>query len=114
MVRATQKERDVLAKELVDRGIATVIPAEDVATVNGEKVLNGAFGVVKPNRFVNGQPVLRLIMDFRAANALHRSLPGSVSGWTSQVAGGMPGPRRSPYDQWRRPGELFLSVLHSV
>ena len=64
----------------MDRGIATVIPEQDVATVNGEKVLNEAFGVVKPNRWVDGQPVLRLIMDFRAANVLHRSLPGSVEG----------------------------------
>ena len=78
VVRATQDHWDVIAKELVDRGIATVIPEQDVATVNGEKVLNGAFGVVKPNRWVDGKPVLRLIMDFRAANALHRSLPGSV------------------------------------
>ena len=118
VVRATQKKSgDVLAKELVDRGIATVIPAEDVATVNGEKVLKrDAFGVVKPNRFVNGQPVLRLIMDFRAANALHRSLPGSVeslvgpSKWQAVCLD----PDEVPYDQWRRPGELFLSVLHSV
>ena len=78
VVRATQAEWDVIAKELVDRGIATVIPEQDVATLNGEKVLNGAFGVVKPNRWVDNKPVLRLIMDFRAANALHRSLPGSV------------------------------------
>ncbi len=78
VVRATQDHWDVIAKELVDRGIATVIPEEDVATVNGEKVLNGAFGVVKPNRWIDGKPVLRLIMDFRAANALHRSLPGAV------------------------------------
>ena len=78
VVRATQDHWNVIAKELVDRGIATVIPECDVATVNGEKVLNGAFGVVKPNRWVDGKPILRLIMDFRAANALHRSLPGSV------------------------------------
>ena len=80
VVRATQKEWDTIAKELVSRGIATVIPEQDVATVNGEKVLNGAFGVVKPNRWIDGQPVLRLIMDFRAANVLHKSLPGAVEG----------------------------------
>ena len=45
-------------------------------------ILNGAFGVVKPNKWVGepalNKPVLRLIMDFRAANAVHRMLPGAV------------------------------------
>lgn len=44
--------------------------------------MNGAFGVVKPNQWVGepalNKPVLRLIMDFRAANAVHRMLPGAV------------------------------------
>lgn len=74
VVRATQKEWDVIAKELVDRGIATIIPEHDVATVNGEKVFNGAFGVVKPNRWVGRKPVLRL------TRVLHRALPGAVEG----------------------------------
>ena len=82
VVRATQQEWNVIAAEMVQRGVACVIEEDDIATFRGEKVLNGAFGVVKPNRWVelNGQkqPVLRLIMDFRAANCLHRMLPGAV------------------------------------
>lgn len=82
VVRATQREWNVIAAEMVQRGVACVIEEGDIATYRGQKVLNGAFGVVKPNRWVgHGDqrlPVLRLIMDFRAANCLHRMLPGAV------------------------------------
>lgn len=64
------------------KGVARVIEEGDIATFRGQKVLNGAFGVVKPNRWVEQDgrklPVVRLIMDFRAANCLHRMLPGAV------------------------------------
>lgn len=82
VVRATQNEWDAIAAQLVQRGVARVIEEDQIARHNGELVLNGAFGVVKPNKFVEGEngplPVLRLIMDFRAANSLHRMLPGDV------------------------------------
>ena len=82
VVRATQNEWNTIAAEMVQRGVACVIEENDIATFRGQKVLNGAFGVVKPNRWVgdgsNRLPVLRLIMDFRAANCLHRMLPGAV------------------------------------
>ena len=69
VVRATQREWNVIAAEMVQRGVACVIEEGDIATYKGQKVLNGAFGVVKPNRWVgHGDqrlPVLRLIMDFR-------------------------------------------------
>ena len=82
VVRATQKEWNIIAAEMVQRGVACVIEEDDIATYKGQKVLNGAFGVVKPNRWVGDGvhrlPVLRLIMDFRAANCLHRMLPGAV------------------------------------
>ena len=82
VVRATQNEWNTIAAEMVQRGVACVIEEDDIATFKGQKVLNGAFGVVKPNRWVGDGshrlPVLRLIMDFRAANCLHRMLPGAV------------------------------------
>ena len=63
--------------------MACVIPEDDIATCRGEPVLNGAFGVTKAGKWVGepseNRPVLRLIMDFRAANALHRELPGAVT-----------------------------------
>ncbi len=81
--RCTQSEWDKIACELVKRGVAAVIDESDIAVSNGEMILNGAFGVTKPNKWVgdpeDGIPVLRFIMDFRAANAAHRMLPGAVS-----------------------------------
>ena len=83
VVRSTQAEWDSIAIELVKRGVARVIEPQDIATFQGQPILNGAFGVAKPNKWVgdpkNNCPVLRLIMDFRAANVVHRMLPGSVS-----------------------------------
>ena len=83
VVRATKDHWEVIACELVKRGVACVIPEGDLATCRGEPVLNGAFGVTKPGKWVGepteNRPVLRLIMDFRAANALHRELPGAVA-----------------------------------
>lgn len=82
-VRATQKEWNKIGSEMVKRGVACIIEPGDVATFKGKMILNGAFGVIKPNKWVgdrsDNRPVLRLIMDFRAANSVHRMLPGSVS-----------------------------------
>ena len=82
-VRATQQEWNRIGREMVERGVACVIEPHEVATCNGKMILNGAFGVIKPNKWVGdpsaNRPVLRLIMDFRAANSVHRMLPGSVS-----------------------------------
>lgn len=82
VVRATQREWDAIAAQLVQRGVARVIEEDQIARHKGELILNGAFGVIKPNKFVEGEngpvPVLRLIMDFRMANAVHRMLPGDV------------------------------------
>lgn len=72
----------MICKELVRRGVACIIPKEEIATFRGSPILNGAFGVVKPGKWIgkpeDGKPVLRLIMDFRAANSVHRELPGST------------------------------------
>ena len=82
VVRATQAEWDTIGQALLKRGVATVIEEKDIACCRGEKILNGAFGVVKPGKWVGdpkaNTPVLRLIMDFRCANAVHRMLPGAV------------------------------------
>ena len=82
VVRCTQKHWDVICRELVSRGVACIIPQKDIATFRGAPILNGAFGVLKPGKWIgkpeDGKPVLRLIMDFRAANSVHRELPGAV------------------------------------
>ncbi len=80
-VRATQQEWNRIGREMLERGVACVMEPHEVARCNGEMILNGAFGVIKPNKWVGdpscNRPVLRLIMDFR--NTVHRMLPGSVS-----------------------------------
>ncbi len=82
VVRSTQDQWNTIARELVQREVACVIPAADIAQFKGQPILNGAFGVVKPGRWIGdpleNRPVLRLIMDFRAANMVHRELPGGV------------------------------------
>ena len=82
VVRCTSTEWEKIASEMVRRGVATIIEPDNIAVCRGKKILNGAFGVVKPNKWVGdpalNKPVLRLIMDFRAANAVHRMLPGAV------------------------------------
>lgn len=82
VVRATQAHWNKIARELVQRNVACIIPAADIAQFKGKPILNGAFGVVKPGKWIGdpcrNQPVLRLIMDFRAANFVHRELPGGV------------------------------------
>ena len=82
-VRASEDEWNIIAAEMIRRGVARIMAPEDIATYKQQKILNGAFGVVKPNKWVgepaDNVPVLRLIMDFRAANAVHRMLPGGVS-----------------------------------
>ena len=83
VVRCTTSEWEKIAYEMVRRGVATVIEPCDIAMCRGKRILNGACGVTKPNKWVGdptlNKPVLRLIMDFRAANWVHRMLPGSVS-----------------------------------
>jgi hypothetical protein len=47
--------------------------------LDGEKVLNGAFGVAKPDKMTaEGDPVLRLIMDLRATNYCMKQIDGDV------------------------------------
>ena len=76
-VLASDQEWDLIGKELYDRGL--VRPVARCAAVGEQKILNGAFGVLKPGKLSpNGAPVLRLIMDFRAVNSVMRVIEGDV------------------------------------
>ena len=56
-----------------------VVPVSTRPSVRGEPVLNGAFGVVKPDKFTDtGLPVLRMIVDLRASNTILEQLEGDV------------------------------------
>ena len=76
-VLATDEEWAKICRELYDRGL--VRPVEDCASLDGVPIENGAFGVVKPGKHLaSGEPILRLIMDFRACNAVTRIIEGDV------------------------------------
>lgn len=56
-----------------------VSPVTTKPSVGGVPVLNGAFGVVKPDRMTeSGLPVLRMIFDLRASNTILEQLEGDV------------------------------------
>eukprot|EP00438_Fugacium_kawagutii_P034020 Skav221004 [mRNA] locus=scaffold1846:71194:78195:+ [translate_table: standard] len=70
-------EWEQVVKALYDRHL--VIPISQHPVVQGEEVLNGAFGVVKPDRFTEaGDPILRMIFDLRASNTILDQLEGDV------------------------------------
>ena len=76
-VMAEDEEWEKIGAELYSRGL--VRPVEQCAQLDGRKILNGAFGVVKPNKATpSGKEVLRLIMDFRACNAVTKIIEGDV------------------------------------
>eukprot|EP00438_Fugacium_kawagutii_P016219 Skav233267 [mRNA] locus=scaffold4476:143528:150960:- [translate_table: standard] len=78
-----------LADELVRRNICDWIPLSTVYEVDGVKILNGLFGVVKPTLLDTGpragQPVLRLIMNLTGSNATQLQLEGGTSSLPSIV-----------------------------
>ena len=68
-----------VVKALWERNL--VAPVQTRPTVQGVPVLNGAFGVIKPEKFTDsGLPVLRMIIDLRASNTILDQLEGDV--WT--------------------------------
>ena len=84
-VHASPEQWQLIAKELYTRGL--VEPVESPLEIKGKPICNGAFGVVKPGKFLEDErPILRLIMDFRAVNAATRILEGDVRKLTGAPA----------------------------
>ena len=76
-VHASQEQWEKIAGELYRRGL--VQPVEDPVKVKGQAILNGAFGVPKPGKFLEDErAILRLIMDFRAVNSVTEIVAGDV------------------------------------
>eukprot|EP00438_Fugacium_kawagutii_P024621 Skav207650 [mRNA] locus=scaffold2758:77333:83766:+ [translate_table: standard] len=74
-----------VAKAMYDRNLVT--PVDQYPVIDGKPVLNGAFGVVKPEKFTEqGEPVLRMIIDLRATNAILEQLEGDVHTLTGSCA----------------------------
>eukprot|EP00435_Cladocopium_sp_Y103_P034012 s218_g8.t1 len=84
-VHASQDQWNLIAKDLYERGL--VEPVEEPLMVKGKPLLNGSFGVIKPGKYLDDErPVLRLIMDFRATNAVTKVLTGDVRSLTGAPA----------------------------
>jgi hypothetical protein len=76
-VRVVDGEWPKIARALFDRGL--IRPVNHCPVLDGEKVLNGAFGVGMPNKVTEkGEPVLRFIMDLRATNYCMKQIDGEV------------------------------------
>jgi len=64
---------------LLERRVVEFVPDQRIPRHRGKRVLQGAFLVLKPGKFLpDGRPSGRLIMDVRATNALMRVLEGDM------------------------------------
>eukprot|EP00438_Fugacium_kawagutii_P005653 Skav226155 [mRNA] locus=scaffold3275:8981:13610:+ [translate_table: standard] len=80
-VHCDEGQWQAIARELFDRGLVEAV--EDPLVIRGRIVTNGAFGVVKPGKYLEDErPILRLIMDFRGVNSVTRVLEGDVRSLT--------------------------------
>ena len=66
-----------VCRGLLESGVCTLLPVEDVFSVRGSPLLNGLFGVSK-DEVVNGYEVYRLIMNLIPLNSLCQGLSGDV------------------------------------
>lgn len=84
-VMCSDEEWPRVVKALWERNL--VAPVQTRPTVQGVPVLNGAFGVIKPERFTDtGLPVLRMIVDLRASNTILDQLEGDVQTLTGAAS----------------------------
>ena len=91
IVHADPHEMQLIADELVERGVCEWTPLKEVVQYRGEYVLNGLFGVEKSSTIQDGRPVLRLIMNLVGSNAIMRQFLGAIkelpaiTAWMSTV-----------------------------
>ena len=71
-------DRDKIADALVERGVCSWIPLDEVAEFRGQKIHNGMFGVQKSGTTEGGRPILRLIMNLIPSNAILRQFTGAT------------------------------------
>ena len=64
-----------------------MVPVEKCPELEGENMLNGAFGVPKAGKFTaSGDPVLRVIMDLRATNYFMAQIQGDTNTLTGAAS----------------------------
>ena len=71
-------EWPLLCQGLVEKGVCTVLPIEEVHTVKGQPLLNGLFAVGK-NEFIGNLETQRLIMNLTPVNQLVREVQGDIA-----------------------------------
>ena len=80
-VHCTDEEWPLIVKAMMDRKL--VAPVEHYPRIGRHRMVNGAFGVVKPDKFTaSGKKVLRLIMDLRSTNHFMKQIPGDTASLT--------------------------------
>ena len=77
-VHIERGDEKALSNLLVEKNICCWVPEERVLEYRGQKVLNGLFGVPKPNKLLNHQCALRCIMNLIPSNSILRSIPGRI------------------------------------
>ena len=78
---------EVLAKNLLDRGVCSIIGGKDIFRIQGRKLLNGLFGVSK-QEFSGSVEVHRLIMNLIPLNRIVRGVDGDIAtlpAWSSMT-----------------------------
>lgn len=76
-----------MAKNLLERGVCSIIGGKDIYRVKGRKLLNGFFGVSK-QEFVGEIEVHRLIMNLIPLNKIVRGVDGDIAtlpSWSSMT-----------------------------
>ena len=78
-IHIKDSDRVAIGNELIERNICEWIDLDRVYKVNNIPVLNGLFGVEKPNKLSDGRAVLRLIMNLTGSNSTQEQLEGTTS-----------------------------------
>lgn len=84
-IHAEKDEWHKICRALYERGL--VRPVKDFPVLDGQRVVNGAFGVAKSGKVTaEGQEVLRFIFDLRASNSVLRVIEGDIKSLTGAAA----------------------------
>ena len=110
MIWASDADWQELAAVLVNRNICELLEFDDIAEVNGRKVLGGLMGVAKAGNDRNTGPQ-RLIMNIKVSNWAQNIIAGNMPQLPPVVNGG--GRRRNSDMVRRRSQVLFLRVRNS-
>eukprot|EP00971_Amphidinium_carterae_P331016 6464351-Amphidinium_carterae.1 len=72
-------EEKLIACGLIDRNICKLIPKRELLHIGGRPVVNGCFGIPKPNHTGDGASPLRFIMNLTASNSIMKRFDGDVA-----------------------------------